>query len=196
MECERKEEKAGQIEGLGTRCEEGQWAPQHDSLMDEAAMRSDLRYASSMRTVAICLVLVFFHCFGSEEHYRFGPAPDFVVLGVVIDTWFKYWVLVALVLFVGATTMISKQRGKPIIKFNVNNPDKSHIVGISRDELIFHTVWLGAMELLMDGLAVLVFVAKFDIIISGVIASIALTVWNTHALLSKKTFSVSTWRYR
>ena len=55
-------------------------------------------------------------------YFSFGPNDSFIVLGVVIDTWTRYFVLLGLLTVVWVKDLIVQEFALPILNFSVYNP--------------------------------------------------------------------------
>ncbi len=148
-----------------------------------------LRICILGKSIVFVLLAAFFHLYGGQEHYmKFGPQPDFKILGIFVDTWPKYNFVVFMVIWINAISVIVKEVGNPIFKFFVYNPEMKDIYGISRFELHAFTNILQGMDLCIEMFTLIFMISKFDIILISVIVRTVIPIYTVHNLLNSKTF--------
>lgn len=151
-------------------------------------LKENLRRIVGLKGIAVFVVVAFFSIFATDEHCKFGPRPDFVVLSAIIDTWFKYWTLMAMILFLLYVHEMGKQIAKPLFMFTVYNPNCSEIEDISRNELWGLAVAYKNFDVVLDGLGWIIIISSVDIVFLGLGLSIVVSSWNINQLLSLKKF--------
>jgi len=58
--------------------------------------------------------------------FTFGPSPSLLFIGITIDSWFKYGVLVLFMLFLEILDLLQEEYMKPFINMVYNANDKSN----------------------------------------------------------------------
>ena len=135
--------------------------------------------------IALLSAAVFFHYSGGTDIHvsTWGPSDDFRILNVVFNTWSKYLVLLMFMLVVQLIKLFVKLACWQVIKFNMLDPTKKVVRGLSRSELVFNGVIMKGMELLIELIMFVLACQKFDIIIVGIliggIASVPLCMYLT-----------------
>ena len=151
-------------------------------------LKENLRRIVGLKGIAVFVVVAFFSIFATDEHCKFGPRPDFIVLSVVIDTWLKYWSLMAMILFLLYVHEMGKQIAKPLFMFTVYNPNCMEIEDISRTELWGLAVAYKNFDYVLDGLGWIIIISSVDIIFLGLGLSLIVSSWNINQLLALKKF--------
>lgn len=121
-------------------------------------------------------------------YFSFGPNDSFIVLGVVIDTWTRYFVLLGLLTVVWVKDLIVQEFALPILNFSVYNPDCTEITEFGKNELQLYAHAIYTVEGLKWVLQMVINISQFDVALAGVIIKNVVSIYTIRILLNKKTF--------
>ena len=84
-----------------------------------------LKYCLIGNAALLTASISLFVMFGAKEtaYWNFGPNDNLVLINIKIDTWFKYNVLLVVILFFKVFNVVISEIANPILSFNIYNPD-------------------------------------------------------------------------
>jgi len=126
-----------------------------------------------------------------DNFMKLGPHQSLVILGVVINNWYRYLVLQFIILCFQVTDTIINEFASPILGFNIYNPDKKVITEFTKFELQFYCQSMWFINNLKSALMLLVSISQIDIAISKVVYNELASIYTIRALINKKTFKKS-----
>ena len=120
-----------------------------------------------------------------SSYFRVGPHPDFVLVGVVVDTRARYAALLAVVT---ALNVVISELGEPVLIFNVYNPDKTVITDFSRTRLLWYANVFFFVSNARRIFEVVVTVTQIDIALASVVIEQLASMATVCLLVSEKRF--------
>ena len=123
-----------------------------------------------------------------QTYFSFGPNENFVVLGVVIDTWGRYALLLCLLTIVWIMELMVQEFAHPILAFTVYNPDCKEIPDFGKNELQLYAHAIYTIEGLKWVLQTMINIAQFDIALLGVVIKNLVSIYTIRILLNQKAF--------
>lgn len=109
--------------------------------------------------------------FSNKDILRIGYSKNLIVLGITIDTLYKYLLLQAIIFFTEFLSTVLYEYASPIMYFNVFNNDKKIITEFGKIELQFYAQSVWFITGLKNGIMVLVSITQIDITICKIIYS-------------------------
>ena len=84
-----------------------------------------LRLCIAANVVLLVIIVTLITAFRSGQggYWNYGPSEKFVIVSVTIDTWSKYYWLLAVITVVRITKVIIQEIAHPIIGFNIYNDE-------------------------------------------------------------------------
>jgi hypothetical protein len=154
-----------------------------------------------LNKIKICLIfnlflLIFVSSFitifaEKSIYFRFGPSDDFIFIGVSINNYNKYFLLLTLIFLNDIIKVIISEIGEPVLVFNVYNPDKKVITDFTKCQLIFYANTMFFISNFRRVFELLISVTQIDIAIFSIIIEqivSTLTVW---FLVNEKKFDIN-----
>ena len=121
-------------------------------------------------------------------YLRFGPNDNLVIVSVLIDTWFKYLVLLFVISTINVIKVVSEDVGMPILGFNIYNPDKKVITDFSRFELEIMANIMYLICSIRELFLILITISQIDIAIFDVIVKGVASFYTIELILNEKIF--------
>ncbi len=152
--------------------------------------RKELYSMLLINLLALVVVVVLVIAFGHSDngYLRFLWNDDLAIMGVAIDTWQAYVVLLLAISIVVVCDTLVSELGTPVLNFIVYNPDKECIPEFGKNELLWCTVGMFAMRDIRRVITVLLSISQIDIALFSIFISKAVTVLTVNHLLEKKRF--------
>ncbi len=127
----------------------------------------------------------------NDTYMRFGPQPDLKLLGMPIDTWFRYCTFQFFLGCCQITDEIIQSIANPIMGFNIYNPDKKIITEFTKNELQLYAQSFWFITSIKGALMLLVSITQIDIAISKCVYNELAGIFVIRFLLNEKTFQTS-----
>lgn len=143
-------------------------------------------FCSSLLTLLALGLTIFF---ADSNWFSFGPSKNLIVAGVIIDTYYKYVVLVLIVVLNSSIDMIIKEFADPILGFNVYNPDKKVITDFQSKrqlQILANSYW--AVSNFRNIFTVLISISQFDLALIKWFSLELTAIYTINTLLKKKRF--------
>ena len=121
-------------------------------------------------------------------YFRFGPSKDFILISVVIDTWYKYIITLIFIAMIDIVKVMSEEIGIPILNFNIYNPDKKIITEFSKCELQLYGNSMYALSSIRSIFITMITVTQFDIALWSLFVGEFAALFTIRLLLNEKTF--------
>ena len=121
-------------------------------------------------------------------YFRVGPHSDLTILSVAVDTWTRWWALVAFLSLMGLSDVLTEELADPILTFTIYNPDKKRIVEFGKNELQLFANLTYLTSSVKRVMLLLVQISQFDLAIVHVVVTEVATVFTIRTLLNEKTF--------
>ena len=149
-----------------------------------------LRLCIAANVVLLVIIVTLITAFRSGQggYWNYGPSDKFVIVSVTIDTWSKYYWLLAVITVVRITKVIIQEIAHPIIGFNIYNPDKTEITGFTKNELQLYGNLMYFVDSIRRVFMVMVDISQIDVALYGVIISEITSIYTIRLLLNEKTF--------
>ena len=154
-----------------------------------------------LNKIRICLILnVFLLIFVSSFisifaeksiYFRFGPSDDFIFIGVSIDNYNKYTLLLILIFFNDIIKVLISEIGEPVLIFNVYNPDKKVITDFTKCQLLFYANTMFFISNFRRVFELLISVTQIDIAIFSIIIEQIVSTFSVCFLISEKKFDIN-----
>ena len=140
----------------------------------------------------IFLTILIFIFQTKSTYFRFG-VPDktdtpLIIVSVKIDTYIKYYILLFIICIVRLSKVIIEQIGKPILKWNIYNPDKANITEFSKNELQMYGNLFYLVSNLRYVFTIMIAITQIDIAVFSVICGEIGSLFTIRMLLNEKTF--------
>ena len=149
--------------------------------------------------VKLCLVLnvlllgsissVILSLASGSRYFRAGWSEDLSLIGVVIDTPGRYYILLLLIAIMNAVKVVVAELGEPVLVFNVYNPDKKNITDFTRKELLFYANIMFFVSNTRHIFEVLITVTQIDIAVFSIVFEQIVSVCTVCLLVREKTFN-------
>jgi len=122
---------------------------------------------------------------------RFGPQPDLFILGIPINTWTAYGILLVLLFCFQVLDTVIQEFTSPILGFNIYNPDKKHITDFTKFELQFYaqTFWL--INNIKWAFLLMLTISQIDLAIAKVLYMEVAGIYTIRTLINEKTFGAA-----
>jgi len=127
----------------------------------------------------ICSLMGIFHeYFDDPMYYRFGPHPDFKLLGFTVDTYSKYFMIIVYTFINTYIRNINSDILKPWVTHNLENTNNESIVKRQlHNQLFFYEItfvskiffwvdWFIYMNMLLSQIDMILIEGIIDIIVS------------------------------
>lgn len=124
----------------------------------------------------------------SGSYVQFGPNESMTVISVKIDTWHKYYMLLAFTVIINATKVLSEEMGMPILAFNIYNPHHTHIVEFGKLELQILANIMYFISAIRSVFMTMMMISQIDVALFGVIIKEMTSIVTIRMLLNEKTF--------
>ena len=59
-----------------------------------------------------------------STYYRYGPSEDLIIISIKINTWTRYFILLAYIMAIRVCKVFVSELGMPILSFNIYNPNQ------------------------------------------------------------------------
>ena len=147
--------------------------------------------------VKVCLVLnvllvsissVILYLASGSKYLRAGWSEYSSLIGVVINTPERYYILLFLIAIMNAVKVIVAELGEPVLVFNVYNPDKKNITDFTRKELLLYSNLIFFVSNTRHIFEVLITVTKIDIAVFSIVFEQIVSVCTVCLLVREKTF--------
>jgi len=116
----------------------------------------------------------------------FGPSSTLIVGRVVIDTWLRYWCLIALICLFRSLSVVINDIGMPNLGFSIYDPTRETVYGFGRMELQLLANGMFLVTSLSNVFSILVTVSRLDVALISVLVSELASAASIYYLLSKK----------
>lgn len=126
---------------------------------------------------------------GSGRYFSFGPSEDFVLINFRINTFTKYYWVLACIAVINVIKVISEEMGGPILGFNIYNPDKKCISDFTKCELQVYGNCMFLLSGVRNIFITLITVTQFDIAFWSLLVSEGASMFTIRMLLNEKTFT-------
>ena len=142
----------------------------------------------------IGLCIFFFLVCAEPGSFRFGPADDFEVVGIKINTWPRYGVFVLLIVLIQEALLFTEEFAAPVLEFTVYNPQCDVIIDFTRMELQIFTNLVYMTKGALKMFKVMILIARLDALLFTYLAEELTTIVTVHVILSQKKFNLDTRR--
>jgi hypothetical protein len=123
-----------------------------------------------------------------STYYRFGPQEDLIIISIKINTWTRYFILLAYIMAIRVCKVFVNELGMPILSFNIYNPNQKKIEGFTRNELQIQANIMYMMNSISYVFTLQLAIIQLDIaIISSVFSELA-SIPTIYILLKDKEF--------
>lgn len=141
-------------------------------------------------TMIIVIILVsIFNDNKNGTYFRFGPYDDFILIGIKVDNWLKWSLVLFFIGLIKGCDVLVNEIGSPILGFRVYNPDCKIITDFTKNELNFLTNSMWFTNNFRSLLMIVVNISQFDIALCGVIISEFISIFTVRYLLNEKNFT-------
>ncbi len=123
-----------------------------------------------------------------SDFFTIGPNDKLVLVSTKINTPQRYVGMIFVLILINGMTMIVEELGMPVLGFNVYNPDKTHIVDFTKNELNFLANGMFVTSALRSSLMLVVSISQIDVAIISVIIKEIASFFVVRHLLNEKTF--------
>jgi len=123
-----------------------------------------------------------------NTYFNFGPNENLFILSVKINTYKKYIVLQLYLCIIEIVRVIVNDISRPILGFNVYNPDKRVITDFTKNELQILTNTMWVINSLTSTMFIVVTISQMDIALLRVVYSELTKVYTVRILLNEKQF--------
>jgi hypothetical protein len=138
----------------------------------------------------IIVIMVITLCGSKEnEYWNIGPNNKFIIINVHINTWFKYYWLLAFIALLKISQVIIAEIAHPIIGFNIYNPDKKVITEFTKNELQLYGNTMYMIDAIRNVLMIMITITQIDIAIFGAVISEITSIFTIRMLLNEKSFT-------
>lgn len=153
------------------------------------SMRTKLLGPLIVNITSVLLAAVGIGMLRSDDvYFRIGPHIDLKILSVAVDTWTRWWALVAFLSLMGLSDVLTEELADPILTFTIYNPDKKRIVEFGKNELQLFANLTYLTSSVKRVMLVLVQISQFDLAIVHVVVTELATVFTIRTLLNEKSF--------
>ena len=118
----------------------------------------------------------------------YGPAPDLVVMTVVIDTWSKYIGLVGVVVIARVLEVLVNDIGSPAMGFQIFDPTKTTVYGFTSCTLQLAANGMWMVNGLSSIIKTLLIVSRLDMAMISIVSSELASIITVRFLLGNKQF--------
>jgi hypothetical protein len=118
--------------------------------------------------------------------FIFGPSETLKIGSVVIDTWLRYWILIALVCLFRSCSVVINDIGMPNLGFSIYDPTTETVYGFNRAELQLLANGMFLVTSLSGIFSTLVVVSRLDVAVISTLASEVASAASIYYLLGKK----------
>lgn len=125
---------------------------------------------------------------GSSGYFKMGPGDDLILVSLKINTWTKWGLTLLIIGVLRICDVWVNEIGSPILGFNIYNPDKTHIVDFSKNELNFLANAMWSINSVRGIFMTVIAVTQFDLAFASVIVSEIASIFTIRMLLNAKTF--------
>ena len=160
---------------------------ENDKIDKRPVRRAWLCFFANAVTLLTFIVLV--SVFGTGEYVKFGPSEDLKLIGIKIDTWYKWGVSVALICVISIVDCITVEFGMPFISFRIYSPDVKEIKDIKPVELQILANGMYFCSSMKRALYTLAIVTQLDYAVFRVLASEITSIYTIRVLIKEKKFT-------
>lgn len=140
-------------------------------------------------SISLVLLALGYHLCGGTEQWEFGPSPDFVVIGIPIDSWCQYFCLIAAVYLIQFNLLLIEEYAEPVPDFTLYNYQCDYISEFTKWELFAKTNLLYANKDWFKLIRLqLMSHTRLDVMLMVILAEILATLYTTWDLMRNKTF--------
>lgn len=157
-------------------------------LLSQLTVNRKIQICIGVNFFLLIMISGFIFNFADNKLLRIGYSKDLVVMGIVIDTPDKYFLLHLCIFTVEFSHSIIYEYANPIMYFNVFNVDKKVITDFKRFELQVYAQSLWFLTTIKNGLMILVAITQIDITLCKIIYSEIAIAIVIHNLLKNKSF--------
>jgi len=151
--------------------------------------KTKLKICLIANLILLLLVSLLMLIFDENDKYcRLGPHRDLIILSLKIDSWNKYYMILAVISFVKILKVFIQELAMPILDFSIYNPDKKVITDFSKNELQFYANAMYLISSLRSVCELVVTISQLDLAIFSVIVSESASFFTIRILLHEKTF--------
>jgi hypothetical protein len=124
------------------------------------------------------------------SYLRFGPNQDLIIISILIDSWFKYFILLFIISTINVIKVISEDIGMPILSFNIYNPDKKVITDFTKFELKIMANVMYTVCSIRELFLILVTISQIDVALFDVIIKGLASLYTIELILKEKKFEI------
>jgi len=140
-----------------------------------------------MLTTALMWIMFFLY-YMDPDYANFGPSDDFVVVGVKMNTNFKYWTCVLLLVQLQLALLVAEEFALPVFDFTVYNPTCATVENYRRLELQYKTNVTYSLKGFLKLIKPLVLKERLDVLFILWASEEIASVFTVHNNLSQKYF--------
>lgn len=137
----------------------------------------------------VVMYLVFTFAEADAPYWKVGPSDDLIVISVKINTYEKYFTMLALIFVIQMSKVFVEEMAMPVLGFSVYNPDKKVITDFTKNELQFYANSMFIVSGLRSIFITMIYIAQIDIAIWNLVVSEATSLVTIRILLNEKTFT-------
>ena len=123
-----------------------------------------------------------------STYYRFGPQEDLIIISIKINTWTRYFILLAYIMAIRVCKVFVNELGMPILSFNIYNPNQKKVEGFTRNELQIQANIMYMMNSISYVFTLQLAIIQLDIAIISCIFSELASIPTIYILLKDKEF--------
>jgi hypothetical protein len=123
------------------------------------------------------------------KYCKFGPSDDLILIGVEINSWSRYIVLLLFITFMKSTKCVIDEIAHPIIGFNIYNPDKKVIKDFTKIELQIYGNSMYLIDNIRKVFMIMLAISQIDIALWSVVVSEITSIFTIRMLLNEKKFT-------
>ena len=151
-----------------------------------------LKFCLKLNLFVLGLCFIFFIGCVEPGTFRFGPSPDYVVLGAHIDTWPKYITFNSLIVLIQQALLLTEEFALPYIEFTVYNYKCTTIKDFTRLVMQLMTNGIYSSKEALKYTKMMIMISRVDALIFTYLAEELLSIVTVYIILGEKAFSVET----
>ena len=136
----------------------------------------------------VCIIGILCGLFGTGNYMRIGPSDDFVVAGIVIDSWLRWITLIILICIISIADTLINEWGMPFVSFRIYNPDCKEIEDVGAVELQLLANGMYACSAIKSVLYTIIAITQIDIALIRVITGEIASIFTIRGLIKQKRF--------
>jgi hypothetical protein len=148
-----------------------------------------LIYCLAMNFTSLLILASLVISFSDGGGYiTFGPSQHLYILSIKIDNWLKWTVCLLVIGGLNACEVLTNDFAIPILEFTIYNPEKTHIVGFTINEMNFFANSMWALNSIRKIFMIVVSITQFDLALGSVAISEIAQAYSTRTMLKQRTF--------